>query len=66
MARDILSEFGPDSPNRQVASATNGGRQTPRDVHNYSPPKGPSNIKDPESPGLHGDNHGCCGTQGKH
>lgn len=31
----------------------------------YSPPKGPSNIGDPKSPGLHGTNHGVCGTQGK-
>lgn len=31
----------------------------------YSPPQGPSNINDPKSPGLHGDNCGTCGTQGR-
>lgn len=31
----------------------------------YSKPKGPKNIEDPKSPGLHGTNHGMCGTQGK-
>lgn len=24
----------------------------------YSPPKGPKNINDPQSPGLHGNNYG--------
>ena len=63
MARDILSEYGPDSPNKQVPRASGGGAHTPRDVMGYSPPKGPSNIMDPQSPGLHGDNCGNCGTQ---
>ena len=31
----------------------------------YSPPVGPTNINDPKSPGLHGENHGNCGTQSK-
>jgi hypothetical protein len=66
MSDDILSEYGRDSGAPQASRATNGGRQTPRDVMNYSPPKGPSNINDPQSPGLHGSNHGCCGTQGRH
>lgn len=65
MARDILSEYGRDVSHPQAPRASGGGAQTPRDVHNYSPPKGPSNIKDPQSPGLHGDNCGSCGTQGK-
>lgn len=38
-----------------------GGDQTPRDVNNYSPPKGPTNVNDPKGPGLHGDNFGNCG-----
>lgn len=63
MPRDILSEYGRDSSSPQAPRATNGGRLTPRDVHNYSPPVGPSNINDAESPGLHGDNCGNCGTQ---
>jgi hypothetical protein len=32
-----------------------------RDVRNYSPPKGPTNINDPKSPTLHGD--GQSGTE---
>lgn len=40
-----------------------GGAQTPRDVMNYSPPKGPTNINDSKSPGIHGDNYDNCGTQ---
>ena len=65
MPRDILSEYGRDSGAAPVARATNGGKMPVRDVHNYSPPKGPSNINDAKSPGLHGTNYGCCGTQGK-
>lgn len=33
---------------------------------NYRPPVGPKNINDPKSPGLHGTNHGPCGSQGKY
>lgn len=36
----------------------NGGKPTTRDVHNYQPPKGPTNIGDGHSPGLHGHNAG--------
>ncbi|MBZ5616237.1 MAG: hypothetical protein LAO23_19690 [Acidobacteriia bacterium] len=65
MAREILGGFGPE---RSIEGnrASGGGAQTPRDVHNYSPPVGPSNVNDSKSPGIHGTNHGCCGTQGKH
>jgi len=35
-----------------------GGKQTSKDVNNYQPPCGPKNINDPQSPGLHGKNHG--------
>lgn len=62
MARDILSEFGPDSPSDQKARATNGGQMPVKPIP-YSPPVGPSNINDPQTPGLHGTNHGNCGTQ---
>jgi hypothetical protein len=64
MARGILSEYGNDSHQPQQPRAKGGGEQSPRDVMNYSPPKGPSNINDAQSPGLHGDNYGNCGTQG--
>lgn len=39
-----------------------GGAMTPKDIP-YSPPKGPTNINDSKSPGLHGDNYDNCGTQ---
>lgn len=60
--RDILSEFGPDSPQPQSPRATKGGEMSAKELP-YSPPVGPSNINDPKSPGLHGTNHGNCGTQ---
>lgn len=63
MARDILSEYGPDSPANQKPRATKGGVMEFRDVMGYAPPYGPTNIGD-RGPGLHGENFGCCGTQG--
>lgn len=66
MSRDILSEYGRNSGVGQGPRATSGGAQTPKDVMNYREPQGPKNIGDPKSPGLHGTNHGCCVTQGKH
>ena len=65
MARDILSDYGRDSRQPQSPRATSGGRMPVQDVRAYSPPQGPKNIND-SGPGLHGDNYGCCGTQGKH
>jgi hypothetical protein len=58
MPRDILSEYGKDSGVGQAARATSGGVKSARDVMNYSSPKGPTNINDPKSPGIHGDGHG--------
>lgn len=66
MARDILSEYGPESRGESHVSNLKGGVERARDVHNYSPPKGPLNINDSQSPGLHGSNLGNCGTQGCH
>ncbi len=60
--RDILSEFGNDSSQPQSPRASSGGAMMPKPLP-YSPPVGPSNINDPKSPGLHGTNHGNCGTQ---
>lgn len=65
MARDILGGFGPDSPTPQKPVATSGGAQTPKEMP-YSPPQGPKGINDPKTPGIHGTNHGNCGTQGRH
>jgi hypothetical protein len=56
--KDILNMYGPDTHQPQPARASHGGRMPTRDVRNYCPPQGPSNINDPKSPGLHGMNHG--------
>ena len=48
----------------QPAPTSGGGRIEPKPL-DYSPPQGPKGITDSQSPGLHGDNHGTCGTQGK-
>lgn len=65
MARDILSEYGPESPMNQKPRATSGGFTSARDVMNYSPPQGPQGINN-RSVGLKGVNWGNCGTQGTH
>lgn len=65
MSKDILNEYGPNSASNEKPRATNGG-QMPMKTIPYSPPVGPSNIDDPKTPGLHGTNHNCCGTQGRH
>jgi len=62
MPRDILGEFGPERA--QGARVTDGGKPHPRDVNDYAPPQGPSNINDAKSPGLHGHNCGHAGSQG--
>jgi hypothetical protein len=66
MPRDILSEYGKDAPHPQAPRATSGGVEKAKPIHNYAPPKGPTNIHDRESPGLHGDRHGMahCPTAG--
>ena len=58
MPRDILNDYGPNSPANQKARATNGGQMPVRDVMGYCPPQGPTNITDAKTPGLHGGNHG--------
>lgn len=65
MSKDILNYYGPNSPDVQRPSATNGGRMEPKEIP-YSTPVGPKGIGDPKSPGLHGTNHGNCPGQGKH
>jgi len=60
---DILSDYGRDSGAPQRPRATNGGQCDPKPIP-YSPPVGPTGQMQ-QGPGLHGDNHGCCGTQGK-
>jgi hypothetical protein len=60
---EILSEYGRDSATPERPRATNGGQQSPKEL-SYSPPKGPTSQMN-QGPGLHGTNHGYCGTQGK-
>jgi hypothetical protein len=48
-----------------MSNTHDGGKPEVKPI-DYSPPQGPKNINDPKSPGLHGTNHGPCGTQGKH
>jgi hypothetical protein len=64
MPRDILSEYGNDSGAGNQPRARSGGVTSSRDVMGYKPPRGPTNINDPQSPGLHGHNCGPSGTQG--
>jgi len=46
-------------------SMTNGGgRPSQKGVMGYAAPQGPTNINDPQGPGLHGHNCGKQGTQG--
>ena len=62
MARDILGEYGPE---RKSGGGLSGqGQVSKRDVMNYKPPQGPTNIGDKKGPGLHGDNCGNAGSQG--
>ena len=65
MAKDILSEYGPDSKQPQGGKAGGGGHIEPKPLH-YLPPVGPTTQTDPATPGLHGTNHGNSGTQGRH
>ena len=63
MARDILSEYGPDSPANQKPRASSGGVTEAKPLP-YSPPQGPTTFSH-VGPGLAGHtNYGNCGTQG--
>ena len=63
---DIWDTYGNKSSQSEGGRASSGGPTTARDVKNYQPPQGPSNINESKTPGLHGENHGNCGTQGRH
>ena len=67
MSRDILSEFGPESPQPQASRLENGGKPSERDVMDYQPPTGPIGIMHNAGRGsLNGVNFGNCGSQGKY
>lgn len=46
------------------SNLTKGGGEPNVKPIDYKPPVGPTNINDPKGPGLHGENHGNCGSQG--
>jgi hypothetical protein len=54
---------GPDTPKPQAPRASEGGVMSAKPLP-YSPPVGPTSQMQ-QGPGLHGTNHGSCGTQGK-
>jgi hypothetical protein len=62
MAKDFLSEFGPEA--KSGARPSNGGKIEPKELP-YDPPVGPKGIQGNNKPGLGGTNYGNCGTQGK-
>lgn len=62
MAKDIFESY-PASQSQGGRRAYCGGVTTAKDLP-YSPPVGPKGQMD-KGPGLHGTNHGNCGTQGK-
>lgn len=62
MARDILSDYGPDRKDNG-SRGSNGGKMPVKELP-YSPPVGPKGQME-KGPGLHGTNYGTCGTQGK-
>jgi hypothetical protein len=65
MARDILSEFGPDANKPQVARATGGGCIDVKNIP-YNAPVGPTTFSH-NSPGLADrNNYGNAGSQGKY
>lgn len=47
-----------------MAQTKGGGEPIVKELP-YSPPQGPIGINDPKGPGIHGTNHGNCGSQGK-
>lgn len=62
MARDILSEYGPDTHKPQASRMSKNGPAESGSC-SYSPPKGPIGIGH-SGPGLGGTNYGNAGTQG--
>lgn len=56
MARDILREYGPESPDRQASRATSGGVTSSKPLR-YAEPQGPTSLMK-SGPGLHGSNSG--------
>ena len=47
------------------APTKEGGKPEVKPIE-YSPPKGPTSINDPKTPGIHGTNHGNSVNQGRH
>ena len=66
MAKRPILDY--ESKGRKESSVDCGGvlPGDERDVRQYKPPMGPTNIGDAKGPGLHGDNYTNTGTQGMH
>ena len=65
MARDILSEFGPEADKPQVARASGGGCMDVKNIP-YDAPVGPTTFAH-QGPGLaQRNNYGNAGSQGKY
>ena len=64
MAKRPILDY--ESKGRKESSVDCGGvlPGDERDVRQYKPPMGPTNIGDAKGPGLHGDNCGNSGSQG--
>lgn len=54
-----------EKPSKSEGFAKDGGKPVVKPM-SYDKPKGPKGIDNPQKPGLHGTNKGCCGTQGKY
>lgn len=61
---DILNNYGANSSQKDAGRATCGGVEKAKPLA-YDPPKGPTSQTQ-QGPGIHGTNHGQCGTQGRH
>ena len=64
-ARDILGEFGPESPSRPNALALPTAARWSASRFPYKTPVGPMGLMH-KGVDVGGTNHGTCGTQGRH
>ena len=66
MARDILSDYGPNRASSRRATPCGGYKlEDKRDVNRYAPPQGPKHIMETGVGLRGGTNHGKAGMQGQ-